>query len=165
MAATSPVGYSAGVDANSRPGGGVQSLAVAVTTKTTAYAAANAMGGLLTFTPVTANPGGSAVIVKLVVTDTAKQDASLELWLFNQTFTTTADGSAFAVSGADLLNCVAVIGTGAYFDANATSVSVKSGFVLPVVPASQSLFGQLVSRGTPTYGAASLQVRLDFLPG
>lgn len=119
-----------------------------------AYAANDAVGGLLTFANATRNSGGGGVVKDVIILDDAGQDAALELWLFSETFTAIADNAAFDISQADLRNLVAIVATadGAYF-ASGTESAAR-------VEASQrydllgtSLFGQLVTRGTPTYVA------------
>lgn len=119
-----------------------------------AYAANDAVGGLLTFAGAALETGGSGIIKQVLILDDAGQDAELELWLFNATFTAMADNAAWAPSEADLRKLIAIISTedGAWFAAgtpSAARVEVSQGFNL----AGTSLFGQLVTRGTPTFAA------------
>ena len=118
------------------------------------YAANDAVGGLLTFANAALVTGGGGVIKDVLILDDAGQDAVLELWLFNATFTAMADNAAWAPSEADLRKLVGVVSTvdGSWFPAGTPSVAR--------VEASQrydctgtSLFGQLVTRGAPTYAA------------
>ena len=118
------------------------------------YAAGDAVGGLLTFANAARVTGGGGVIKNMIIVDDDGEDAELELWLFNQTFTAMADNAAWAQAEASLHNLVAVISTanGAYYAAGTPSAAV--------VECSQrfectgtSLFGQLVTRGAPTYTA------------
>ena len=76
----------------------------------------------------------------------------MELWLFRETFTAMVDNTPWAPSEADLRKLVAIVATvdGAWFGAGTPSVAR--------VEASQrydltgtSMFGQLVTRGTPTF--------------
>ena len=121
-----------------------------------AYVANDAVGGLLTFANASRSVGGGGVIKDMIILDDAGQDAEMELWLFNVTFTAMVDNAPWAPSEADLRNLVGVITTanGAWFAAGTPSVAV--------VEASQrydligtNLFGQLVTRGTPTYAATN----------
>ena len=119
-----------------------------------AYAAGDAVGGLLTF----ANAGRAStlggVIKDLLILDDAGQDVELELWLFNATFTAMADNAAWAPSEADLRKLVGIISTadGAWFAAGTPSVArVEASQRYDLV--GTSLFGQLVTRGTPTFAA------------
>ena len=119
-----------------------------------AYAANDAVGGLLTFANAVRNSGGGGIVKSMIILDDAGQDAALELWLFSETFTAIADNAAFDISQADLRNLVAIIATadGAYFASgteSAARVEASQRYDL----AGTSLFGQLVTRGTPTYAA------------
>jgi len=119
-----------------------------------AYSANDAVGGLLTFAGAARVSTGSGVIKDVVIIDDNGQDAIMELWLFSQTFTAMGDNAAWAPSEADLRNLVAVISTGdgAWRAAGTPSVNnieVARAYNL----AGTSLFGQLVTRGTPTFAA------------
>ena len=117
-----------------------------------AYAANDAVGGLLTFADAARIVGGGGVIKDVIILDDAGQDAQMELWLFDSTFTAMADNAPWAPSEADLRKLVAVASTndGAWLAAGTPSAAV--------IEVSQrydcvgtSLFGQLVTRGTPTF--------------
>jgi len=118
-----------------------------------AYAANDAVGGLLTFANAARVTGGGGVIKDaLILYDTA-EEPELELWLFDRTFTAMADNSPWLPSEADLRNLVAIISTigGAWFDAgtpNAARVEASQRYDC----LGTSLFGQLVTRSimTPT---------------
>ena len=121
-----------------------------------AYSANDAVGGLLTFANAARVSGGGGIVKSLIILDDEGQDAELELWLFSVTFTAMADNDAWAPSEGDMENLVGIVTTtdGAYFQAAAGARSAAR------VEASQrydltatSLFGQLVTRGTPTYAA------------
>lgn len=121
-----------------------------------AYSIGDAVGGLLTFANAARESGGGGVIKDVVIVDDAGQDAELELWLFNQTFTAMADNAAWAPSEADLENLVTVISTEdsaqgwlAAGTPSAIEIEVARRYDL----AGTSLFGQLVTRGTPTFAA------------
>lgn len=121
-----------------------------------AYAANDAVGGLLTFANAARETGGGGVIKTVVIIDDAGQDEELELWLFNQTFTAMVDNAAWAPSEADLENFVGVISTEdssqGWLDAGTPStitIDVATRYDLT----GTSLFGQLVTRGTPTFAA------------
>jgi len=119
-----------------------------------AYAANDAVGGLLTFANAARESGGGGVVKDVIILDDAGQDAAMELWLFNATFVAMADNALWAPSEADLRKLVAIISTtdGAWFAAgtpSAARVEVSQRYDL----AGTSLFGQLVTRGTPTFAA------------
>lgn len=119
-----------------------------------AYSANDAVGGLLTFANAARLTGGGGVIKDLLIIDDAGQDVALELWLFRETFTAMVDNAAWAPSQADLRKLVAVISTsdGAWFAAGTPSVArVEASQRYDCV--GTSLFGQLVTRGAPTFAA------------
>ncbi len=118
------------------------------------YAANDVVGGLLTFANAVRNSGGGGIVKSMIILDDAGQDAALELWLFNQTFTAIADNGVWAPSEADLRNLVAIIATadGSYYAAGTPSAArVEASQRYDLV--GTSLFGQLVTRGGPTYVA------------
>jgi hypothetical protein len=129
-----------------------------------AYSAGDAVGGLLTFVEAASVYKGDGKITKVVIVDDAKQAAVLDLWLFDRTFTPTADNGAWDPSDADNQHCLGVIhilaadyGPGA--DNNVASVDCDFDFTL--VAGGTSLFGQLACIGTPTYAATDdLTVKL-----
>ena len=119
-----------------------------------AYAANDAVGGLLTFAGAARVAGDGGVIKDILINDDAGRDAEMELWLFRDTFTAMVDNAAWAPSEADLRLLVGVISTtnGAWFAAGTPSVAVvesSQGYTC----VGTSLFGQLVTRGTPTFVA------------
>lgn len=130
-----------------------------------AYSANDAVGGLLTFAAAALGTGLGGVVKDVLILDDAGQDAEMELWLFDQTFTAMSDNAAWAPSEADLRNLVCIISTtdGAWFAAGTPSAAM--------VEANQrydctgtSLFGQLVTRGTPTFAATDdVSVKIGLL--
>ena len=134
-----------------------------------AYSANDAVGGLLTF-PLAARTNiseGGSILVGVVIVDDAGQDAELELWLFDRTFTAMADNAAWAPSEADLEKCIAVISTvGSTWRAAGTPsvIQIECTRRIDLVAGGTSLFGQLVTRGTPTYAAVDdLTVKIQLL--
>jgi len=129
------------------------------------YAAGDAVGGLLTFANAGRVSGGGGVIKNMIIVDDDSEKGSLELWLFNQTFTPTADNAEFTVTDADLENCIGVITTvnGDWFSAADNSVAdveVSKRYDLT----GTSMFGQLVTRGTQEYTAVTdLTVKIALL--
>ena len=134
-----------------------------------AYSANDTVGGLLTF-PLAARTNiseGGSILTNVLIIDDAGQDAELELWLFNQTFTAIADNAAWAPSEADLENCIAVVSTtGGTWDAAGTPsvIDIECMRRIDLVAGGTSLFGQLVTRGTPTYAATDdLTIKIKLL--
>ncbi|MHC4176259.1 MAG: hypothetical protein ACYSWU_02065 [Planctomycetota bacterium] len=133
-----------------------------------AYTAGDALGGLLTFASVVRTAGGSGEITKVVITDNAQQSAPIDLVLFNQTFTATADNAAFDPTDADLSNCIGYIPIAAtdYAEFNDNGVAAKtSGLQMPfpydLAAGGTSLFGQMVIRIGDTYAAVNdIQIKI-----
>jgi len=135
---------------------GSESVTIVVHPAVTAgiYAADDCVGGAMEFTNASRLAGGGGVIKNLLVVDDAGQDAQMELWLFDQTFTSPGDNAPWVATEADLHNLVAIITStdGSWFDGgtpHALAVEVSQQYTC----AATSLFGQLVTRGTPTFAA------------
>jgi len=119
-----------------------------------AYSAGDNVGGLLTFADAAAVTGGGGVIKDVLIIDDAGQDAVLELWLFDTTFTAGSNNDAWAPTEAQLHTLITVVSTsdGAWIAGGTPSVC-------PIEVARRydctgtSLFGRLVTRGTPTFAA------------
>jgi len=117
-----------------------------------AYSAGDAVGGLLTFANAARVSGGGGVTKNILMIDDVGNDLALELWLFSVTFTAMADNAAWAPSEADLRNLIGVVYStdGAWAAAGTPSVNdieVSKRYDLT----GTSMFGQLVTRGTPTF--------------
>ena len=119
-----------------------------------AYSAGDAVGGLLTFANAARVSAGGGVVKSLILIDDAGQDVVLELWLFKVTFTAIDDNAAWAPAEADLENLVGIISTadGDWFAAGTPSAA-RVECSLRYDLTGTSLFGQLVTRGTPTFAA------------
>jgi hypothetical protein len=133
---------------------------------TTQYAAGDALTNStsapvpLTFNACARANGGSGVMVRVVVIDSANQAtaASLELWLFDTIPHADNDNAAFTPTDAECATCLAVIPLNASYVGTATSgadgnrVYVMNGLNIPFKcgAASDDLFGLLVVRNTYT---------------
>ena len=130
-----------------------------------AYSANDAVGGLLTFANAARVSCGGGVIKDVVIIDDAGQDAELELWLFDTTITAVGDNAAFAQTEAELHTLVTIVKStdGAWCasgtpSANAIEVARRYDCT------GTSLFGQLVTRGTPSFSATDdVTVRIMLL--
>jgi len=122
---------------------------------TPAYTAKDAVGGLLTFANAVRETGSSGVLMGVTVIDASQQRPSLELVLFDRTFTASTDNAIFDPTDADLANCLGVVAINSWADFNDNSVATVSGVSLPIVLSGTSLFGQLLTRGTPTFVATT----------
>ncbi len=155
---------------------GAHSTVVEVVPDATAviYVADDAVGNLLTFENAfrvkKASLNTLTVASALLMDDSDGQAHSpMELWLFNATFTPTADHDEFTLTKAVLLTCVGVIKWAAsdYTNAkdNAIALVTPQNFVIESATTGQtSLFGQLKTTGTPDYDSTTdLKIRLGLL--
>lgn len=117
----------------------------------------------ISFANAVRTTGGSATIRAITISDPAASTAAaLELWLFNATVAPPADSAAWALSDADGLKCVGVtsFATTDQFLSSATGIIHKNNLQIQYHCAATTLFGALVTRGTPTY-TGTLQVMLE----
>lgn len=137
---------------------------VTPTLDTAIYAAGDTLAtAVLSFANAVRISGGSGRVRKLVVVDRDAQSAAGELWLFSATVAPAAANAAHSISDADAALCVGVIPFGTYYASALNSVSVTS-VDLPITCAATTLFGILVTRGTPTHTAGGLSVTLAIDP-
>lgn len=119
-----------------------------------AYAAGDAVGGLLTFANA-ARSQHTGVVATVVVSDLAAQGVNLDLVLFGAVFTPTADNAPFSPSDADLLNCIGVVPITAHYAFATNGISEARNVGLWFESQSETIYGQLVTRGAPTYASTS----------
>lgn len=130
------------------------------TVDTGAYGTGELIGGKLTFSNCLSH-SRSGFITCVLLSDKAAQAVDLELVIFGSdpTGTTFTDQAAFDIADADLTKIQAIISLGsasrfAYAD---NGVKYLGSLALPLKSAAGSgtIYGALVSRGTPTFAAAS----------
>jgi len=129
-----------------------------------AYSANDAVGGIMTFEYALHAPKQTGVLLSVTIKDNASQEAALELVLFSKTFTAVADNAAFDVTDADMLNCLGVVPIlSTDYDTFAdNSIATVRNIGLGIrsenavtSSADGALYGQLLTRGTPTYVATT----------
>ncbi len=129
--------------------------AIATPTITAAqYASGNAVGGLLTFANIVRAAGRGGRLTAFI-RDKAGQAGGYDLLLFDSAPTAPTDKTAVALSAADLAKCfgsltpgtIVLGGTPGILNAD-TPKPFKLG-------SGTSIFGILVTRGTPTYASTS----------
>lgn len=125
------------------------------TISTTAYAAKDAVGGLMTFANAVRASGGTCLVQSVQVVDKDQEMAALDLVLFDRSITAPTDNAAFDPTDTELTQCVGVIPITFYADFNDNAVAIVNNVGLECVLNGTDLFGVLVSRGTPTYTATS----------
>ena len=134
-----------------------------VVSAASAYTAGDAVGGLLTFEDALDGNKKTGVVLSVTIQDNDSEDAALELVLFSQPFTATADNAAFDPTDADLANCLGkiTITAGDYtaFSDNSIATARNVGLVVNSTDVKDAqkgngnLYGQLITSGTPTYTA------------
>ena len=103
------------------------------------------------------------ILNNISLIDQSRQAPSLELVIFNGKFTESADNAKFSPTDADMAaKCLRVIPINTWYGFPLNSVHSESS--LGIVLGKGPLYGQLVSRGTPTFlSATDLKLRLGFL--
>jgi len=124
-----------------------------------AYASGDAVG-----TRFAVPVGASSGFVQAVsVFDLDKESLAFDVFLFTEPFTPTADNAAMDVADDDRHKFLGHVGVTAadYAALNDSSVATVANVNLPfVLPGTQVLHAQLVTRGTPNYaGSQDLSVR------
>jgi len=129
-----------------------------------AYGSGDAIGVLQSLAGAVSGSKQSGTLENLVVVDIDNQSAPIDVFLFQSSVTGGVDNAAYAPSDAEILECVGVVEVDAldYITVGASSVAtipVDLGFQLD---SSTTVYAQIVSRGTPTYGAAN-SLRFNFV--
>lgn len=134
-------------------------VTVTPTISTSAYADGDHLGSLMAID--TFRNWSVFMLDDIEVIDLAQQSAEIDIffWAATPTFT-SSDNAAFALSDAQITNCIGVvtIPAASYADTAAQSVAtvdVKKVLLSEDAPSSDSdvftIYAQAVSRGTPTY--------------
>ena len=126
-----------------------------------AFAANDVVGGKLTLAGAVRMEGGKGKITSIKIVDTSKQNANLLVFLFGADLAGIyADNSVEAVTAADWLKWIGTIKILATdYEQMANASLVDLGFEIDVkVAAGTTLYGLIVTTGTPTYGANALQL-------
>lgn len=121
-----------------------------------AYAAKDAIGGLLTFSNAARTSGGSCRIDSVQILDKGQQLAAMDLLFFDRSITAPTDNAVFAPSDGELANALGFVAlsAGDYADLSTNAVA-DVPFGREVVLNGTDLFAVLVARGTPTYTSTS----------
>lgn len=141
-------------------------------TASSAYTAKDSVGGLLTFTGVTCPTSHNGRIIAVQVWDTADQAVEYDLVLFssNPTGSTITNKTATNIVLADFAKVLPIINlaTTDHFSYSATGLSSlsslgSSAFSVTTTPDAGTLYGALVTRGTPTYTSTTgVTIRIGF---
>lgn len=123
-----------------------------------AYGANDAVGGLIKFSGASLRKAGPGFINGWTIIDYGQVKAALKLFLFDRLVTVAADNAAFTISDADMRYCIGVLATGSYIDVAAVNSIYPSNGITPIsyrAYAGNTLYGQLMTTGTPTYAATT----------
>lgn len=128
-------------------------------TASSAYASGNVVGGLITCSPVAA-AGFGGIVQSGVLRDKAGNAVNYDLILLDQSpsNSTITDKSAVALNTADLAKVVGVISFSGQTLAAASTMGffTSGGLGLAFsLTSGSSLYGILVTRGTPTFASTS----------
>ena len=139
---------------------------ITLTLDTDAYADGDVLAATQEITHVFDEVGGKGAWQSAVVIDSDDQGAAFDIWLLSSNVSIGTENAAVSVSDANaayLLGTVSVE-AGDYYDAGGVQVAVKKDLETPVQAAadSRSLFVACVSRGTGTYTASGVVLRLGF---
>lgn len=144
-------------------------------TAASAYASGNVVGGLQTFTSalrqqstdVAGSGIGSALLQHVTLNFKSSQTAQTDLLLFsaNPTNSTFTDKAALAVNTADFDKVIAVVHISDCTNLGTPSSCQSGQLAIPVRNATAAtLYGVLVTRGTPTFTATTdLALALDLV--
>ncbi len=143
-------------------------LEVDLTVDTNAYASGDLIGAKLSLTvpPWAAGDTAGFLIQSVSLKDLAKQNAAIDVVFFHAdpSGTTFTDNAALDVADADVSKIAGFAQVLTYASFNDNSYAQAGNLAIPVVmPAGATLYACLVSRGTPTYAASDLSLRVGIV--
>jgi hypothetical protein len=138
-----------------------QASAQPTVTQSSAYSSGNCIGSTLKFSDLAMGGSNALVSASLVDASGASGAAAVDLFLFSSAPTTQTDKSAVAFSAADIAKCIGVL---TFASANSKAAgtptvnTVPQSYIGLVGSADNHIYGQLVTRGTPNFGANSTPI-------
>lgn len=140
-------------------GGNSQQVDVTPTITAGAYSANDVVGGIQTLTSAARTSGKETVLLSLVITDKAMQDAAFSIFFFNANpgTGTYTDNAALDIDDTDLGLCIGALQVASdYIDAADNSVATLANIGLGLTPSgSANLFVVVKTTSTPTYASTS----------
>lgn len=134
-------------------------VSAAPTCDTSIYATGELVGGKLTFTPAVRPATSTAVITGVMMIDQSVTTSDFDIVLFssNPSATTFTDQAALDIADADLSKVIAVIPlvSANRFAFADNGVKFAGSIMLPIKGTVNTIYGALVSRGTPTFAAGT----------
>lgn len=145
--------------------GNARLITATPTVDTSAYQTGELVGGKLTFTGALKTITGTGYLVSVNMMDQSAQAVDFDVVIFREdpTGTTFTDQAAFDVADADTSKIIAVVqlGSATRFAFADNSVHFIGSLAIPVQATNSgggiagTLYGALISRGTPTFTAAT----------
>jgi len=142
-----------------------QCVTATPTVDTAIYASGDLIGAKLTFSNALPDYTGAATLVSAEIVDKASQAVDMDLVLFvtNPSNTTFTDQATFDIADGDLgyVGTAINFGSSSRFAFNDNAVKYVGSVFYPLVGRTSSgalsttLYGALISRGTPTFAASS----------
>lgn len=142
---------------------------VTPTIDTSAYAAGDQLGSLMTLSTGIADDAKNMTLLSVAIVDKAKQDAAIDILLFDESPTvSSSDNAALDISDAEMVDkcCGFVeVADSKYSDLNANSVAFVGNIGLNCKYVTDgTLYAIMNCQGTPTYTSTSdLVLRFTFL--
>lgn len=134
-------------------------VSAAPTVDTNIYATGELVGGKLTFTPAVRPVTATGVIMGVIMMDQSVTASDFDIVLFssNPSATTFTDQAALDIADADLSKVIAVIPlvTANRYAFADNGVKYAGSIMIPIKGTVNTIYGALVSRGTPTFAAAT----------
>jgi hypothetical protein len=142
---------------------------VALTLAAATYTSGNVLSDTATVSNAMRVIGGKGILRSITVIDEDDQGAALDLLFFKLTQSLGTKNAAPTISDASARDCLGFISVvaGDYIDLGGVRVASKSGLGLALEsdPASRDLFVATITRGTPTYTASGLRLKLGIEQG
>lgn len=112
-------------------------------------------------------PGGRCILHSLMVLDEDDQGAAFDLIFLDANYTIGTPNSAVSVSDINARSIIGrvSVGSGDYYDMGGCRIACLTALnlIMKAVPGDRDLYLATVSRGTGTYTAQGIKLRLGFL--
>lgn len=142
---------------------------VTLTLDTAIYASGDVLSDTAELTGAMRVIGGKGILRSITVIDEDDQGIAFDIFFFKVTQSLGAKNAAPNISDAAARDCLGAISVAAgdYIDLGGVRVATKSGLalVLESDPASLNIFIGTITRGTPTYTANGLKLKLGIEQG
>lgn len=142
-------------------------VTVVPTISTSLYTSGDQIGGLMTLANAARYDGGGFTLNTISIVDLAKQNAEIDVILFDAAVTANNDNDPWDMSDADMAHCrgYAKVSASDYVNGADYSIACVRAVGLSTAPASgTTMYAVAVVRSGPTYAnAADLKITFDFI--